>query len=225
MKLDQDKVFRIATDYEALREAFCDRAEDLGVPPPESFNLRNLGQMLQASGLTLVLAIDEERFAPIMAGLRSRKKAPTRKPPPAPPSRCRGNLPQRSVIVEVGPPSTSADFRGGLCYLDAVEPEPRCPALKWCPFAFVVEEHLASLSRSRREHHAIRWTTRSAGQRRMALSSTNARKARQRCRAFPFSLEREIVGLRSPFRPCRRPGACRPRAPVSSATPPPWLRL
>ena len=31
------------------------------------------------------------------------------------------NLPQRSVIVCVGP--TSADFRGGLCYLDAVEPE------------------------------------------------------------------------------------------------------
>src|SRR5262245_28131275 len=29
------------------------------------------------------------------------------------------NLPQWSVIVGVGPPSTSADFRGGLCYLDA----------------------------------------------------------------------------------------------------------
>ena len=33
------------------------------------------------------------------------------------------------------------DFRGGLCYLDAVEPEPRGPALKWCPFARIVERN------------------------------------------------------------------------------------
>ena len=50
-----------------------------------------------------------------------------------------GNLPQRSVIVEVGPPLPSAYFRGGLCYLDTVEPEPRGPALNWCPFACIAE--------------------------------------------------------------------------------------
>jgi hypothetical protein len=54
---------------------------------------------------------------------------------------CRGYLPQRIVIVGVGPPSTSADFRGGLCYLDAVEPEPRGPAPKRCPFACIVERN------------------------------------------------------------------------------------
>jgi hypothetical protein len=37
----------------------------------------------------------------------------------ATPAPVAGNLPLRSVIVGVGPPSTSADFRGGLCYLDA----------------------------------------------------------------------------------------------------------
>ena len=45
------------------------------------------------------------------------------------------------VIVGVGPPSRSADFRGGLCYLDAVEPEPRGPALKRCPFVRIVEQN------------------------------------------------------------------------------------
>jgi hypothetical protein len=62
-------------------------------------------------------------------------------PPPVP-----GNLPQRSVIIGVGPPSTSADFRGGLCYPDAVEPEPRGPALKWCPFACIVERNTCARS-------------------------------------------------------------------------------
>jgi len=46
------------------------------------------------------------------------------------------------VIVGVGPPrhrpSTS---EAGLCYLDAVEPEPRGPALKWCPFACIAERN------------------------------------------------------------------------------------
>jgi hypothetical protein len=37
------------------------------------------------------------------------------------PRGCRAYLPQRNAIVGVGPPFTSADFRGGLCYLDAVE--------------------------------------------------------------------------------------------------------
>src|SRR5262249_26134276 len=49
------------------------------------------------------------------------------------PPGCRGYLPLRRVIVGMGPPSTLADFRGGLCYLDVVEPEPRGPALNWCP--------------------------------------------------------------------------------------------
>jgi hypothetical protein len=40
---------------------------------------------------------------------------------PGRPPRCRGNLPQRIIIVGVGPPSTSADFRAGR--LAAVEPE------------------------------------------------------------------------------------------------------
>ena len=82
-----------------------------------------------------------------------------------------GNLPQRSVIVGVGPPSTSAEFRADR--LAAVEPEPRGPALKWCPFAWIAEPKTCgrfpgpdvSITRS---------GARSAGPRRMAPSSTSS---------------------------------------------------
>jgi len=48
-------------------------------------------------------------------------------------SRVPGVTPRSGVvIVGVGPPFTLADIRGGLCYLDAVEPEPRGPAPKSC---------------------------------------------------------------------------------------------
>jgi hypothetical protein len=45
---------------------------------------------------------------------------------------CRGSLPQRSVIVGVGPPSTSAEFRAGR--LAAVEPEPTRSRPEVVPF-------------------------------------------------------------------------------------------
>ena len=60
------------------------------------------------------------------------------------------------VIVGVGAPSRSADFRGGLCYLDAVEPEPTRSRPEVVPFRVDRRtEHLRSFSRSRREHHAM----------------------------------------------------------------------
>jgi hypothetical protein len=51
-----------------------------------------------------------------------------------------GNLPQGKVSDGVGP-HTSADFKGDLCYIAAVEPEARGPVLKRCPFACIVERN------------------------------------------------------------------------------------
>ena len=56
-----------------------------------------------------------------------------------PPRGAGGNLPQRSVIVGVGPSFASADFGAGR--LAAVELEPRGPALKWRPFACIAERN------------------------------------------------------------------------------------
>ena len=63
------------------------------------------------------------------------------------PPGCRGYVPPRNVIVGVGPPSTSAGFRGGLCYLDAVEPEPTRSRPEVVPFrVYRRTEHQRSFS-------------------------------------------------------------------------------
>ena len=51
------------------------------------------------------------------------------------------------VIVGVGPPSRSADFRGGVCYLDPVEPEPTRSRPEVVPFrVYRRTEHQRSFS-------------------------------------------------------------------------------
>jgi hypothetical protein len=93
---DRFEVYRVVTDYEALREGFIDRAEDLNVtrlaldeaggftgghsakilctPPIKDLGKVSLGKMLKATGMALVLVIDDERFAPVKATMAKRKK-------------------------------------------------------------------------------------------------------------------------------------------------------
>jgi hypothetical protein len=90
------EVYRVVTDYEALREGFIDRAEDLNVsrlsldeaggftgghsakilctPPIKEIGKVSLGKLLKATGMALVLVIDDERFAPVKAKMSVRKK-------------------------------------------------------------------------------------------------------------------------------------------------------
>lgn len=90
------EIFRVALDYEALHEAFVDRVEDLNVPrlaidvagklaaghascllstpPTKLFGKESLGKMLKATGMALVLVIDDERFAPIKAKMAKRRR-------------------------------------------------------------------------------------------------------------------------------------------------------
>ena len=67
------------------------------------------------------------------------------------------------VIVGVGPPSTSADqrrpFLPGRRRAGATRSRPEVVPFR----VYRRTEHLCSFSRSRREHHAIRWATRGAG--------------------------------------------------------------
>jgi hypothetical protein len=88
--------YRIVLDYEALLEGFRDRVEDLDVPrfeineaggfttryaekllcdpPMKTLGMHSLGRMLKATGMALVLVIDDERFAPIRAEMAKRKR-------------------------------------------------------------------------------------------------------------------------------------------------------
>lgn len=90
------EIFRVALDYEALHEAFVDRVEDLNVPrgeidvagklaqghashllctpPKKVLGKESLGKMLKATGMALVLVIDDERFAPIKAKMAKRRR-------------------------------------------------------------------------------------------------------------------------------------------------------
>jgi hypothetical protein len=93
-------------------------------------------------------------------GLKGRQQrgaiiSPALIPALADPPGAGGNLPQRSVIVGVGPPSTSADFRAGR--LAAAEAGATRSRPEVVPFrVYRRTEHLCSFRRSRREHHAIR---------------------------------------------------------------------
>lgn len=103
--------YRVITDYEALQDGFADRIHELDVPMIEidaigdltmgntqkllsksdakwarRFGWVSLGKMLKATGLVLVLMIDDERFAPIREQMAKRRRPlPHRKllPPPA----------------------------------------------------------------------------------------------------------------------------------------------
>jgi len=93
---DKYEVYRVVLDYEALLEGFTDRIEDLNVsritideageftpghsskilcnPPMKMLGMRTLGKMLKATGMALVLVVDDERFAPIKAQMSKRRR-------------------------------------------------------------------------------------------------------------------------------------------------------
>lgn len=93
---DKYEVYRIVTDMEALHEAFRERIEDLETThieidaagklqpgytskllapkPMKQFGKESLPRMLKATGMALVLVIDDERFAPIKAMLAKRER-------------------------------------------------------------------------------------------------------------------------------------------------------
>ena len=97
------EVYRIAEDYEALCEGFSDRVEDLqatrlGVdaaggfasghastllcdPQLKHYGPRSLTRMLRATGLVLVLAIDDEKFSKVKERL-GRRQRPLRRASP-----------------------------------------------------------------------------------------------------------------------------------------------
>jgi hypothetical protein len=99
------EAYRIAEDYEALCEAFSDRVEDLqatrlGVdaagrfagghastllcnPQIKHYGPTSLKKMLEATGLVMVLAIDNERFAKVKERLGRRQRPLRRASPPA----------------------------------------------------------------------------------------------------------------------------------------------
>jgi hypothetical protein len=100
--------FRIAADYEALCEAFSERVEDIGAtrlgidaagrfagghastllcnPQLKGYGPTSLTKMLEATGLVIVLAIDDERFAKVKDRLirRERPLRPAAQKPTAP---------------------------------------------------------------------------------------------------------------------------------------------
>ena len=103
------ELYRIVSDYEALQDGFLDRIDDLDTTmsalpgfadgvvqkllaknPGKSrdthvangqraFGWKSLGDMLERTGLALVLVVDDERFAPMKTELikRRRKNLPT----------------------------------------------------------------------------------------------------------------------------------------------------
>jgi len=92
------ELYRVITDFDALHEAFRERVEDLEitrlaldeaggftpgyaakllcVPPMKRIGQDSLPKMLKATGMALVLVVDDERFAPVKAKMAKRKKAP-----------------------------------------------------------------------------------------------------------------------------------------------------
>lgn len=95
------EVYRVVLDYQALHEGFVDRVDDLQVTrnsidevggfasgysakvlcnPPMKFLGRDslgrdgLGKMLKATGMALIMVIDDARFAPIKDQMAKRKR-------------------------------------------------------------------------------------------------------------------------------------------------------
>ena len=96
--LPHGALYRLVRDYAGVREAFADRAEDLGVALTEidaavgltrghtqkllshsnskwsrQFGFVSLEKMLRGTGLMLAFVIDDERFAPIREQMAQRK--------------------------------------------------------------------------------------------------------------------------------------------------------
>jgi hypothetical protein len=94
--LDKYELYRVISDWDALHEGFRDRVEDLQItrveidaagklqpgyaakllcdPPMKSFGKESLPRMLKATGMALVLVIDDERFAPVKERLTKRRR-------------------------------------------------------------------------------------------------------------------------------------------------------
>jgi hypothetical protein len=105
---DRFEVYRVVTDYDALCEAFSERVEDiqatrLGIdaagrfagghastllcrPQIKGYGPTSLTRMLEACGLVIVLAIDDEKFAKVKDRLilRERQLRPAVYKPTAP---------------------------------------------------------------------------------------------------------------------------------------------
>lgn len=97
--LEKYELYRVISDWDALHEGFRDRVDELEItrtevdaagklqpgyaskilcdPPMRSFGRESLPRMLRATGMALVLVIDDERFAPVKERL-SRRKRPLR---------------------------------------------------------------------------------------------------------------------------------------------------
>jgi hypothetical protein len=93
---DRYELYRVITDMDALHEGFRDRVEELQAtrleidaagklqpgysakllcdPPIKSFGRESLPRMLKATGMALVLVIDDQRFAITKAQLAKRKR-------------------------------------------------------------------------------------------------------------------------------------------------------
>ena len=96
--LQPDQIYRLILDYEALKEGFADRVDELNVPLTEvdaaggmtrgnmqkclsssdakwarDFGWESLGKALKGTGLALALIVDDERFAPVKAEMQQRK--------------------------------------------------------------------------------------------------------------------------------------------------------
>ena len=94
--LEKYEIYRVVTDYEGLQDAFIDRDEDLdvtreqidingnmlkgysqkvlAVPPVKTLGKVSLGKMLKATGLALIVVIDDERFAPLKDQMSKRQR-------------------------------------------------------------------------------------------------------------------------------------------------------
>lgn len=90
------EIYRVVLDYEALHEGLVDRVEDLNVsritideeggfqpgyaskllcnPPMKNLGPKTLGGMLKATGMALVLVVDDARFAATKAQMSKRKR-------------------------------------------------------------------------------------------------------------------------------------------------------
>jgi hypothetical protein len=104
---DRFESFRVVTDYEGLCEAFRDRVEDIHAtrlsvdaaggfalghastllcrPQIKGYGPESLTHMLKATGMVIVLAIDDERFAMVRERL-GRRERPLRLPRLPPPT-------------------------------------------------------------------------------------------------------------------------------------------
>lgn len=93
---DRYELYRVITDMDALHEGFRDRVEELQAtregldeagqlqsgysgkllcnPPMKSFGRQSLPGMLKATGMALILVIDDDRFALIKEQLGRRKR-------------------------------------------------------------------------------------------------------------------------------------------------------